>query len=128
MDASNGGRLHALKCDVVKEAEVREAFAWTQSQHSTVHILVNNAGMMSSGFLIGKQSANHPRRWQIDLLSTSDGLAEERLGDTGVEEGMDRLRRTLDVNVTAACTVIREAVQVMRQTNNHSGHIILVNR
>lgn len=49
------GRLHAMKCDVTSEAELSAAFASIRTQFSTVHILVNNAGMMSSGFLIGKQ-------------------------------------------------------------------------
>lgn len=44
-----------MKCDVTSEAEVSAAFASIRTQFSTVHILVNNAGMMSSGFLIGKQ-------------------------------------------------------------------------
>lgn len=49
------GRLHPVKCDVTNEAEVSAAFAWTRAQFATIHVLVNNAGMMSSGFLIGKQ-------------------------------------------------------------------------
>lgn len=49
------GRLQAIKCDVTSEAEVSAAFASIRTQFSTVQILINNAGMMTSGFLIGKQ-------------------------------------------------------------------------
>lgn len=51
---SAAGRIHALKCDVTDEADVKAAFAWIRAQYGTVHVLVNNAGMMSSGFLTGE--------------------------------------------------------------------------
>lgn len=52
--AGGTGRIHAIKCDVTSEAEVREAFTWTRNElGGRIHVLVNNAGMMSSGFLIG---------------------------------------------------------------------------
>lgn len=50
--------------------------------------------------------------------------------EAGIGHGMDRLRRTMDVNVTAACCVIREAIETMIMTtdDNHKGHILLINR
>lgn len=85
---------------------MKEAFAWTLSELGSVDILVNNAGMMSSGFLIDGQGQGHGQ----------------------IDEGMDRLRRTIDLNVTAACTVIREAIQVMADADGEGGHILLINR
>lgn len=47
----------------------------------------------------------------------------------GIAEGMDRLRQTIDLNVTAACLVIREAIQMMtNDTTTGGGHILLINR
>lgn len=51
---TGAGELHAVKCDVTKEEDVKAAFEWVKSRFASIHILVNNAGMMSSGFLIGK--------------------------------------------------------------------------
>lgn len=50
--------------------------------------------------------------------------------EAGIGHGMDRLRRTIDVNVTAACSAIREAIETMIMTtdDNHKGHILLINR
>lgn len=47
-----------------------------------------------------------------------------------MDEGMDRLRRTMDVNVMGACLVIREAIQVMNDSEHKEGgrHILLINR
>lgn len=70
-----------------------------------------------------------------DLSTLLDSLSAAVGGEAaGIGQGMDRLRRTLDVNVTAACTVIREAIETMMlkghtdDTVNHKGHIVLINR
>lgn len=102
---TGSGRLFARGCDITDEAEVKSTFEWIRSQHGTMHILVNNAGMMSSGFL-------------IDYAASVVG--------GGVDQGMERLRRTFDVNVTAACVVIREAKQMMLM-GGERGHVVLIN-
>lgn len=43
--AAEGGRAITYKCDVSKEAEVKQMFADTIKQFSTVDILINNAGL-----------------------------------------------------------------------------------
>jgi NADP+-dependent farnesol dehydrogenase len=48
------GKLYAVKCDVTKEADVKDAFKWIKSNLGGVDILINNAGADSSNTLIGK--------------------------------------------------------------------------
>jgi NAD(P)-dependent dehydrogenase (short-subunit alcohol dehydrogenase family) len=48
------GKLYAVKCDVTKEADVKEAFKWIKSNLGGVDILVNNAGGDSSNTLTGE--------------------------------------------------------------------------
>jgi NADP+-dependent farnesol dehydrogenase len=48
------GKLYAVKCDVTKETDVKEAFKWVKSNLGGVNILINNAGGDSSNTLIGK--------------------------------------------------------------------------
>jgi NAD(P)-dependent dehydrogenase (short-subunit alcohol dehydrogenase family) len=50
---SEKGKLYALKCDVSKESEVKEAFKWINSNLGGVDILINNAGVASFNYLIG---------------------------------------------------------------------------
>jgi NADP+-dependent farnesol dehydrogenase len=38
------GKLYALKCDVTKEQDIKEAFKWVKDSLGGVDILVNNAG------------------------------------------------------------------------------------
>lgn len=54
VEAGRGGIIHALKCNVTVEADVRAAFDWTRAHcPAGVDLFVNNAGMMTAGFLTG---------------------------------------------------------------------------
>ncbi|KAJ9580228.1 hypothetical protein L9F63_004101 [Diploptera punctata] len=43
---SEKGELHALKCDVTIEEEIKTSFEYVKSKLGGVHILINNAGLM----------------------------------------------------------------------------------
>lgn len=47
------GRLHGIQCDVSKKDEVSQAFQWIKKKFGPVQILVNNAGVLKKGKLIG---------------------------------------------------------------------------
>jgi NADP+-dependent farnesol dehydrogenase len=47
------GKLHAVKADISKEEDILKAFKWTSDNLGSVHILVNNAGIIQETNLIG---------------------------------------------------------------------------
>ena len=53
--SSEAGRLYPLKCDMIRETDIKEAFQWIQSNLGGVDILVNNAGVASENSLMGEQ-------------------------------------------------------------------------
>ena len=48
------GKFYARECDVTKSEDVDNAFAWIKKTFGTIHILINNAGVMMSGSIEGK--------------------------------------------------------------------------
>jgi NAD(P)-dependent dehydrogenase (short-subunit alcohol dehydrogenase family) len=48
------GKLYAVKCDVTKVSDIKEAFRWIKHNLGGVDILVNNAGVAIDSSLIGK--------------------------------------------------------------------------
>lgn len=42
------GQLHAIKCDLTNEDDIRQAFAWVNENFNGVDILVNNAGIIKT--------------------------------------------------------------------------------
>lgn len=45
-----------MKCDVIRETDIKDAFKWIKSNLGGVDILVNNAGVASDNSLMGKQA------------------------------------------------------------------------
>lgn len=58
----NGGELHAIKCDVTIEQEIKDAFAWIDENLDGIHILVNNAGIMRDLNVIDKDNTEGMRQ------------------------------------------------------------------
>lgn len=42
------GKLHALRCDLTKEADIKQAFEWVDGTLGGVDILINNAGIIKT--------------------------------------------------------------------------------
>lgn len=42
------GKLYAIKCDLLNEGDIKEAFAWVNENLNGVDILVNNAGIIKT--------------------------------------------------------------------------------
>lgn len=40
------GKLHAIKCDITKEEQIKEVFKWVEESLGGVDIMVNNAGII----------------------------------------------------------------------------------
>lgn len=48
------GKLFPVKCDVTKLEEVQKSFKWVKDNVGPVQILINNAGLVKLGTVIGK--------------------------------------------------------------------------
>ncbi|KAF2902138.1 hypothetical protein ILUMI_04046 [Ignelater luminosus] len=46
------GKLYALKTDITKEEDVLKAFEWIKENVGPVHILINNSGVVMSGYMM----------------------------------------------------------------------------
>lgn len=48
------GKFHAIECDVTKEENVIESFKKIEEDFGSVHVLVNNAGIVRLKTITGK--------------------------------------------------------------------------
>ncbi|XP_069685857.1 farnesol dehydrogenase-like [Periplaneta americana] len=87
--ASAKGKLYAVKCDVTKESEVKEAFKWVKSNLGVVDVLINNAGVL----ILGNIKESSPDDWRkvFDLnvlgLSMCTKEALQLMKEKGVDDG-----------------------------------------
>lgn len=47
--------FHGKKCDISVEEEVKITFSWIKDNVGSIQVLVNNAGVVKLGSLIGKK-------------------------------------------------------------------------
>lgn len=55
------GKLHAIKCDLTNEDDIRQAFAWVNENLNGVDILVNNAGIIKTMNLLDADNSTQLR-------------------------------------------------------------------
>lgn len=80
-------RYHPRKCDVTNEGEVKDTFAWIESNLGGTDVLINNAGIISGG---------------VDL----SGL-----------DNTQPVRNTLETNTMSVVYCVREAFNSMKKRN-----------
>lgn len=56
------GTLHAIKCDLTNEDDIRQAFAWANENLNGVDILVNNAGIIKTMNLLDADNSEQLRQ------------------------------------------------------------------
>ncbi|XP_069683461.1 farnesol dehydrogenase-like isoform X3 [Periplaneta americana] len=83
------GKLYAVKCDVSKEADVKEAFKWVKDNLGVVDILVNNAAVAHDSSII--DGPNEGLKEMLDLnvlgLSMCTKEALQLMKEKGVDDG-----------------------------------------
>ncbi|CAD7079053.1 unnamed protein product [Hermetia illucens] len=80
-------RYHPRKCDVTKEDQVKDTFAWVESTFGGTDVLVNNAGIISAG---------------VELSSL---------------DNTEPIRNTLETNTMSVVYCVREAFNSMKKRN-----------
>uniref|UniRef100_A0A1B6LV47 Uncharacterized protein n=1 Tax=Graphocephala atropunctata TaxID=36148 RepID=A0A1B6LV47_9HEMI len=65
------GKLYALKANLRKEEEILEAFDWIEKNLGGVDVLVNNAGLLSTSFMIDGDTENWRAVMEVNVLAVS---------------------------------------------------------
>lgn len=91
------GKIHVKKCDISDLNSVKETFKWIEENFGTINILINNASVAYS----------------IKILDESD-------------ETTERLIQTIDTNLTGMVNVTREAVRLIKKSDDY-GMVISIN-
>lgn len=70
---NKSGKLHGLQCDITKQEDIEKCFKWIKDHVGPVQILVNNAGLVKTGTLIGKNTSYVQ---DVECVSNRVGLHE----------------------------------------------------
>lgn len=114
------GKFYAKACDVTDENNVIEVFRWVEKNFQSVHILVNNAGVLKAATLQGTK-----RYFIIKYLVKVYGRILKI--SLFLEVKTEDLRHVIDVNIMGLLNCTRHALKIMRK-NDHEAHIININR
>lgn len=94
---SVSGKIFARKCDVSDESSLKEAFKWIEDTFGSIHILVNNAAILTNG----------------KILDQGDDVTK-------------KLNSVVDTNFTGLVHCTREAFRLMLKSDDY-GMIININ-
>lgn len=53
-DVKGEGKFYGLECDLSNEQQVNNAFDWIKKNVKTIHVLINNAGIINPGKIAGQ--------------------------------------------------------------------------
>ncbi|XP_069683458.1 farnesol dehydrogenase-like isoform X1 [Periplaneta americana] len=86
---SEKGKLYAVKCDVSKEADVKEAFKWVKDNLGGVDILVNNAAVAYKNSIIDSSTDELKKMLDLNVLGLSMCTKEalQLMKEKGVDDG-----------------------------------------
>jgi NADP+-dependent farnesol dehydrogenase len=91
------GKVYARKCDVSDLTSVKETFQWIEEKFGSIHILVNNAAILSKG----------------KILDEGDDVTE-------------KLHAVINTNFTGLVHCTREAFRLIKKSDDY-GMIININ-
>lgn len=94
--------IHKRKLDVRRESDCVEFAAWARDAMGGLNSLVNNAGIIRDGLLVRRDKTTG----EIKKMTAEDW------------------RAVLDVNLTGATFMVREAVALMLQTETRPGVVV----
>ncbi|XP_047354897.1 farnesol dehydrogenase-like [Vespa velutina] len=66
------GKFFAFECDVSKPESIEQAFQWVKNNFETVHILVNNAGLVINSKFMDSSRSDWKRLFDINVLGFID--------------------------------------------------------
>ncbi|XP_046826486.1 uncharacterized protein LOC124427519 [Vespa crabro] len=66
------GKFYACECDVTKPESIEQAFEWVKNNFGTVHILVNNAGVVSNVKFMDSSRPDWQRLFDVNVLGLID--------------------------------------------------------
>lgn len=62
------GKFHPVQVDMTKEEDILRGFQWTKENVGPVHILVNNAGLATTGTLLDGETAEWKNVLDVNVL------------------------------------------------------------
>ncbi|XP_046826487.1 farnesol dehydrogenase-like [Vespa crabro] len=68
----NKGQFYACECDITKPESIEQAFQWVKNNFKTVHILVNNAGIIINSKFMDSSRSDWKRLFDINVLGFID--------------------------------------------------------
>jgi len=83
------GKIYSRKCDVTDLQSIEDAFKWIEEEFNTIHILVNNAGMMKN----------------IKILTEEDTRLD--------------ISKIINTNFTGLVQVTHQAYRLLKKTNDY---------
>ncbi|XP_047354896.1 farnesol dehydrogenase-like [Vespa velutina] len=66
------GKFYACECDITKPESIEQAFQWVKNNFETIHILVNNAGIVINSKFMDSSRSDWKRLFDINVLGFID--------------------------------------------------------
>uniref|UniRef100_A0A6B2EH93 Putative dehydrogenase n=1 Tax=Phlebotomus kandelakii TaxID=1109342 RepID=A0A6B2EH93_9DIPT len=73
---TGSGRIHAIKCDVTDENQVKSAFEVIKSDFGGVDVLISNAGLIKSAFIIEGDLESFKETLDVNLWASVVSIKE----------------------------------------------------